>query len=217
MTDFFQIYYKESQKSSILPFATPYFNEGLTIFFENTCIRDLVLATKAEKIGVTSWKLSQKMRTRVGERKPLTLEALNSDYDILSLTKNSQRHQMLSMAYNWHPNFKPTITLLWEKLGFKMPGEAKNPIYQNSHISKTSIYKDYVENFLSPAMELTMKDEQLNKMMTQPSGYVKLSRDADPKSVKEKLGLSDYPIAPFILERCFCLFAQVKGYRISYL
>lgn len=213
----YQIYYKDQQKDSLFPFAVPYFNEDLTIFFENAVIANLVKNTNADRIGVCSWKLSQKLRIRVGERKPLTLEALNSDYDILSLTRNSARHQMLAMAYQWHKEFKPTITLLWEKLGFKMPGEAKNPIYQNSHVSKTSIYRDYVENFLSPAMELTMKDEQVNKMMTQPSGYVTLSRDADPRSVKEKLGLSDYPISPFILERCPSLYFQLKGYRISYL
>lgn len=217
MTEFYQLYYKLEQQKHLFPFATPYFNDGLTIFFECDPIVKLVRATKAEKIGVFSWKLSQKMRTRVGERKPLTLEAINSDYDILSLTRNSQRHQMLAMANQWHPSFKKTITLLWEKLGFKIPGEARNPIYQNSFFGKTEIYRDYIENFLYPAMELTLKDEELNNLMLQPSGYGKLSREADVKSVKEKLGLSDYPLAPFILERCPALWFQVKGYRISYL
>lgn len=217
MTDFYQLYYKPEQKSSLFPFAVPYFNEDLTIFFENAVIANLVKNTNADRIGVCSWKLSQKLRIRVGERKPLTLEAINSDYDILSLTRNSQRHAMLAMAYQWHKEFKPTIELLWQKLGYKMPGEARNPIYQNSHFSKTSIYQDYVNNFLAPAMELTLKDEELNKLMVQPSGYGKLSREADVKSVKEKLGLSDYPLAPFILERCPALWFQIKGYRISYL
>jgi hypothetical protein len=57
----------------------------------------------------------------------------------------------------------------------------------------------------------------LNKIMLQPSGYGKLQRNCDLKSVKEKLGMSDYPLAPFILERCPSLYYQMKGVQISYL
>lgn len=217
MTEFWQILYKEEQRDKLFHFAKPYFNDSLTIFFESEPIRKLVMESKAEKIGVCSWKLAQKLRIRVGGGAPLTQEAINSDFSILSLTKNSKKHTMLAHLYQWHPKSKEAMALLWSKLGFKLPLEAKNPIYQNSFIATREIYRDYVENFLSPAMELTLKDEELNKLMTAPSGYGRLSREADVKSVKAKLGLDDYPLAPFVLERCFCLFAQVKGYQISYL
>jgi hypothetical protein len=217
MTELHQIYYDESHLEKIFPFALPYYNEGLTIFFENEPISKLVLSTKADKIGVTSWKLQEKMRKRVGLRQPLTQQALESDYQVLSFTRNSQRHGMLAMANTWHPHFLTTIKLLWQKLGYKMPGEAKNPIYQNHYAAKTEIYKDYVQSFLIPAMKLTENDEELNKMMLQPSGYGKLQRNCDLKSVKEKLGMSDYPLSPFILERCPSLWYQMKGVQISYL
>ena len=217
MTELHQIYYKPEHLNKLYPFAKPYFNEHLTIFFENEPIRKLVMETKSEKIGVTSWKLQEKMRARVGLRVPLTQEVLNSDYCILSLTKNSLKHTMLAHLYQWHPKSKETMALLWQKLGFKLPGEVKNPIYQNHWVAKTKIAKDYVENFLNPAMELTLSDEELNKLMIAPSGYGRLSRGADIKSVKAKLGLYDYPLAPFILERCFSCFCQIKNYRITYL
>jgi hypothetical protein len=217
MTELYQLFYKEEQKEKLYHFAIPYKTEGLTVFFENYWIRQLVWSTQAEKIGVTSWKLADKMRMRVGLREPLTQHALNSDYDVLSLTKNSLKHTMLAHLYQWHPKSKETMALLWQKLGLKLPGEVKNPIYQNHHCTKTEIYKDYVKNFLNPAMELTLSDEELNNLMLQPSGYGKLSRGADMKSVKAKLGLDDYPLAPFILERCFSCYAQVKGYKITYL
>jgi hypothetical protein len=217
MTELHQIYYDESQKQEIFSFGIPYYNEGLTIFFENAIIKDVVLASKAEKVGVCSWKLKDKMRKRVGLRQPLTQQALESDYQVLSFTRNSQRHGMLAMANTWHPHFLTTIKLLWEKLGYKMLGEAKNPIYQNHYAAKTEIYKDYVQSFLIPAMKLTENDEELNKMMLQPSGYGKLQRNCDLKSVKEKLGMSDYPLSPFILERCPSLWYQMKGVQISYL
>lgn len=212
-----QIFYREDQKHKLFPFAIPYYNETLTIFFENDPIKKIVRETKADRIGVCSWKLGDKMRIRTGMRGALTPEVMESDFQVLSLTRNSSRHCMLAMAREWHPSFMPTIRLLWQKLGYMIPWEARNPIYQNHYIAKTEIYRDYVDNFLAPAMELTEKDENLNKMMTQPSGYGKLSRGADIKSVKSKLGMDDFPLAPFVLERCPALFFQVKGYKISYL
>lgn len=209
----YQIYYKDEQKASLYPFAVPYFNPSLTIFFECDPIKKIVDAYDGEKLAVCSWKLSQKVR----KIHPVTEEILKSDYQVLSLTRNSQRHQMLAMANAWHPEFIPTINLLWEKLGIKRPPEAKNPIYQNHYSCLTTIYKDYVTNFLGPAMELTMKDEQLHEKMTGPSHYGRLSKTADRKSVKEKLGLADYPMAPFVLERCPSLWFQLKGYKISYI
>src|SRR5688500_4255640 len=124
---------------------------------------------------------------------------------------------MLAMANAWHKDFVPTIKLLWQKLGYQMPNEAKQPIYQNHFAAKTEIYRDYVENFLSPAMELTLKDEEINSKMLQPSGYGKLCKTADTKSVKEKLGMEDYPLCPFILERCIALYLTMKKINVTYL
>ena len=217
MTDFYQLYYKDEQKEKIYAFAQPYRTEGLTIFFENHWIAQLVLSTKADKIGVTSWKLADKMRLRVGLRQPLTVEALNSDYQVMSFTRNSQRHGMLAMANAWHPHFLTTIKLLWEKLGYKMPGEAKNPVYQNAWVGKTDIYKRYVTEFLQPGMDLCLNDEQLNQMMLQDSGYQKLARGADIKSVKEKLKLDFYPLCPFVFERCPSLWMTLHNIPVTYL
>lgn len=216
MTDFFQIFYKEEQRSKLYPFAIPYFNEGLTIFFECSVIAKLVTESKAEKICVASYKLAEKMGRRVGLRVPLTLEALNSDYEVLSLTRNSHKHQMLAMANAWHPQFIKTITTLWQKLGYKIPGEAKNPIYNNFFSANREIYLDYVVNFLIPAMELTERDDEMRNLMTQESNYGQLNRQADMKSVKAKLNLDFYPLSPFILERCAPLWFDMHKIKVSY-
>lgn len=212
-----QIYYKPEQLPKIYPFAKPYYNDSLTIFFENKPIQEVVSQATSKNVAVCSWKLADKMRFRVGLRGPLTQTVIDGDYEVLSFTKNSSRHQMMAMAKTWHPQFIPAIDLLWQKLGFKRPGEAKNPIYQNHFAARTDIYQDYVKNFLSPAMELIENDTELNNLMIQPSGYGRLSRTSDIKSVKAKLGMDDYPIAPFVLERCPCLYFQMKGIKISYL
>jgi len=217
VTELYQLFYKEEQKEKLYPFSIPFQTVGLTIFFENYWIAMIVSTSKAEKIGVTSWKLADKMRLRVGLREPLTQQALNSDYDVLSLTKNSLKHTMLAHLYQWHPKSKETIALLWQKLGLKLPGEVKNPIYQNAYIAKTEIYKAYIENFLIPAMDLVNTDQQLNELMLMPSGYGKLSRGADMKSVSDKLNMSDYPLCPFILERCPSIWYDMNKIKITYL
>lgn len=166
---------------------------------------------EAEKVAVASWKLGSKMRRSHN----LTQTVLNSDYQVLNFITHLKRHTMMAMFKNWHPGALEAIDYLWQKLGYKRPEEAKSPIYQNHYAAKTEIYQDYVRNFLIPAMELTKTDETLNRLMMADSNYGRLSREADLKSVKAKIGLDYYPLAPFVLERCPCLFYQMKGYRIT--
>lgn len=217
MTEFYQLFYDDKQKEKLFPFSIPYKTEGLTIFFENYWISQLVSESKADKIGVTSWKLRDKMRIRVAPRGELTPEVLNSDYEVLSLTKNSKKHTMLAHLYHWHPSSREALSLLWSKLGYKLCGEVKNPIYQNHWVARLQIAQDYVNNFLNPAMELIKTDEELNTLMMSESNYGNLNREADIRSVKAKLGLNFYPLTPFILERCPSCYFDMKGYRITYL
>ncbi len=212
-----QIYYRHEQLPKLYPFAIPEYNEKLTIFFENDVISKVVSNAWTKNIGVCSWKLQEKMKIRVGLRPPLTENDLNGDFEVLSLTKNSAKHQMIAMARQWHPGFVPALDLLWQKLGLKRPGEVKNPIYQNHFIARTDIYQDYVINFLKPAMELIVDDIELHGHMIQPSGYGKLSRKSDMTNIKEHLGMTDYPLCPFVLERCSSLWFQMKEIKISYL
>lgn len=210
---FYQIWYKQEHLNELYPFAKPIENKGLTIFFENELISRLVPVAQEEKIAVCSWKLGKKMRRAW----PITPEVLNKDFEVLSFTRNSHRHQMLAMAREWHPDFMKAITLLWEKIGLKMPGEARNPIYQNAFAAKAEIYKRYVKEFLQPAIDVITTDEQLHELMIKPSKYGTLSRDADLKSVQAKLGMTEYPLCPFVLERCPSLFFTLHRIPVHYL
>jgi hypothetical protein len=84
-------------------------------------------------------------------------------------------------------------------------------------MARTDVYKDYVANFLGPAMDLIATDEQLHEIMLRPSGYGRLARGSDVKGVKVKLGLTDYPLCPFILERCPSLWFTMKRINVTYL
>lgn len=211
--EFWQIYYDESQLRHLYPFARPYLNEGLTIFFENAIISKLVMDSTADKISVCSWRLHQKTRNIF----PVTKEALESNYEVMAFRIVSKKHTMIAAMGQWHKDAVIALDLLWSKLGYKRPGEARHPIYMNHYAARTDIYQDYVKNFLIPAMELITKDEELNEIMLRPSGYGRLSKTSDLRSVQAKLGMSDYPLNPFVLERCPSLWYEMKGVRISYL
>lgn len=211
--DFYQIYYKDEHLKHLYPFAKPYYNEGLTIFFENEPISRLVMESKADKIAVCSWRLHQKTRNIF----PVTMQALESNYEVMAFRIVSKKHTMIAAMGQWHKDAVTALDLLWTKLGYKRPGEARHPIYMNHYAARTEIYQDYVRNFLIPAIELIKTDEQLNEIMLRPSGYGRLSKDSDLKSVQSKLGMNDYPLCPFVLERCPSLWYEMKGVRISYL
>lgn len=214
-----QIYYCEEQKAECFPFANLHFNHSLTIFFENSVIKDLVLASTDEKIGVFSWKLRQKMRWNILRPRPITEEVINTEYDVLCFTGNSKNHKMLACAEGWHKGFRETMGYLLESIGQKIPGEVRTPIYQNSFMAKLEIYQDYVKNWLSPAMEATMKDSELYSLMTKDSGYTNLAKKdaASPDYLHEKIGIPFYPLAPFILERLFSIYCHNNRINVTQL
>lgn len=214
-----QIYYKDDQKSACYQFADLYFNQGLTIFFENSVIKDLVLASTDEKIGVCSWKLKEKRKYNILRPREMSQEVLETEYDVLCFTGNSKNHRMLAAAENWHPGFRKTMQVILDMIGQKMPGEVKTPIYQNSFMAKLGIYQDYVKNWLAPVMEGTLKDQMVYKLMTVDSKYSQLAKKdaASPEYLQEKIGMPYYPIAPFILERLFSIYCNNNKIHVTQL
>lgn len=214
-----QIIYDDSQRTACYPFAKIHFNHSLTIFFENSIIVDVVSASKADKIAVCSWKLSEKMKWYIGRPRPITEELLNSEYDVLSFTKNTTHHTMLAAADKWHPGFNGTMSKILSEIGVKMPGEVKKPIYQNHFSASREIYRDYVRTYLKPAMEVMKNVPEINKLSMVDSNYSKLDK-ASPeklKSLKEKIGIDYYPMAPFLLERLFSIYVYNKKINVAYL
>lgn len=220
---FYQIYYHESQKENMFPFATPYFNDGLTIFFENSVIAEIVSReTEADKLAICSWKLKDKLQWNLAwPRRPheLTEEILNSDYDVLPFTRNSKYHTMLAAANGWHPGFKDAMTRIVTGIGKKMPEEVKIPIYQNAFSAKLEIYKDYVSDYLNPAMELIKNDPEVYKLATVDSHYTKLMREdcATSDYLQQKIGFPYYPLVPFLLERLFSVYVHNKNINVTFL
>ncbi len=214
-----QIIYDEQQRPSCFPFSRIHFNKGLTIYFENEIISKLVPESKAKKTGVVSWKLKSKLRWNVPgpvKARELTQEVLESDYEVLSFTRNSHQHKMLEALEVWHSGSLKVLDRMLEIIGHKRPFEVKTPIYQNAFMAQTEIYKDYVTHYLNPAMEAIENDKELRSMALADSGYHVLNK-VNPEHLKEKIGMSYYPLVPFILERLFSIYVDNEGLKVSHL
>jgi hypothetical protein len=211
-----QIYYADSQKVHLFPFAEPYFNESLTVFFESHVIVKLVSETKAEKIAVCSWKLKDKLRWYIGQRRELTQQVLETDYEVLTFTRNTKYHQMLAAANAWHPGFLDIFEKILAKIGVMRPNEVKIPIYQNHFAARTEIYKDYVQNYLVPAMDCIQNDPEINELAMRDSKYSDLTNQS-ADHLQSKLGINYYPLVPFLLERLFSIYVHNKRISVTYL
>lgn len=214
--EFYQIYYKPEHTNEIYPFAIPYFNESLTLFFENSIIADLVPKSNADKIAVCSWALNHKRAgMNTSNRQPLREEDLHLDYDVAAFTRNTGTHQMLEAMDNWHKGSKELLKKICNEIGVPFPKEVKYPIYQNAFCARREIYLDYVLNVLGPAMEVMetkFKDECM-----QDSGYYKLKHPGEDyaQRIKKYLGLDYCPMYPFLLERLFSVWIGDK-FKVIY-
>lgn len=207
----------EEKAKKCYHFAELYNTDGrTTIFMENKVIEEQVMNTKAGKIAVCSWALSQKMKYYIGQPRPITQELLESDYEVLSFTKNTKSHHMLSAACVWHPNFLILFDKILKAIGVLRPGEVKMPIYQNHFSARTDIYRDYVKSYLTPAMDAMSNDPDLHAEIIKDAGYSNLMH-ADYSFLKNKIGIPYMPYAPFLLERLFSVFVHNRKISVTHL
>lgn len=215
--DFWQIYFKDEQKTELYDFATPHKNEGVTDWFENAVICDLVPKSEADYISVCSWRLKQKREmgscpfilkdTSLSEAKILA-----QDFDIAILRPFSKGHQSLRLSSNWHGTAWD-IGLQELKKVIKVPQEITTPIYENHFIARKEIYKDYVNNQLKPTIDFMASKMDV---FGADSGYINKLRH-EPERIKDyqqKSGRKDWPISVFLLERLFSLWIENKDFKI---
>jgi hypothetical protein len=187
------------------------------VFFESEVIKNEVLQTKFDKISVCSWELKSKMKWYIGRPRELTQELLESDYEVMSFTKNTGDHRMFAAADAWHPGFMKTFDKILSVIGVRRPGEIKIPIYQNHHASKTGIYQDYVNSYLIPAMEAIKNDPEINGEAMADANYSKLKKTPPPDYFVNQIGVPFWPMVPFLLERLFSVYVQNKQIKITHL
>lgn len=226
MIDFYQICYQDEQEKECYPCAQIYRNRALTGYFENSIIQELVPKSSSRLIGVASWRLRKKRQDGwtpmlcgfAGKADDLSTEKiLKQDADIMVLTPRSHTHKMLANAEMWHGG--PQHAYAWQhaikemQKIIKVPVEVTTPIYENHFIARKEIYHDYITTCLNPVIEY-MSDKDV---FLSDSGYATKKAKTQPQEVeryRQETGRTDYPIAPFILERLFSIWIEGKQFKI---
>jgi hypothetical protein len=211
--DFYQIYYNDSQKENLYPFAIPYRNERLTPYFENSVIADLVPKSNADYISVCSWRLKDKRVDRSmqlnGDVSLSYEKIVEKDFDVAILTPVSKSHQPLFMARQWHG--EPWINAI-EKLKefIKVPTELSTTIYENHFIARKEVYHAYVVECLNPCINYI----SWHQCFLADAGYSKRKDHQAVQGFREVTKRDDWPIAPFILERLFSIWIHGKQLNV---
>lgn len=208
---FYQNHYRDEQLQELYPFATPNKNDGLTVHFENSVIADLVPKVDTDLVSVCSWRLRAKRADCIRTTGELTEEKLCTyDYDVAVLTPRSPTHDVLGMAAHWHGlNWDRALNKLRDFI--RVPTTLKHVIYENHFAADTALYRHYVLSTLIPAMAF---------MEAHPAVYLASGHYAHRKSpaeaaiIKDRLGLNDWPIGVFVLERLFSIWLQYQDVKV---
>lgn len=210
--EFYQVCYELWQREEMYDFAWSWVNQELDDYFENSVILKIIPDCTADLVGVCSWRLKSKRQDSIRTKGPLTEETLRTlDYDVAILTPRSNNHRPLEAAKTWHyPHWTPAIERLRDLI--KIPQEVTHTIYENHFVADRELYQDYVLRYLRPAIAFMKENPDVFRA---PSGYAKYKTEAERLIIKEKLGLDDWPIGVFVLERLFSIYLQNEHRNIK--
>jgi len=209
--DFIQIYYKDEQKEEIYDFATPYLNEVLTPYFENSVIARLVPGCESDYVGVCSWRLKKKRGDmfRLIDKTLTKEKILNAEFDVAILTPRSPTHNVMGMASHWHgASWDNAITDL--RTFIKIPNIVKHAVYENHFICRRDIYQDYVSSCLNPVIDYMSSRD----VYFVDSGYRTRKKASEVEAYQKLTGRNDWPISPFVLERLFSIWINDKNFKV---
>jgi hypothetical protein len=222
MINIYQIYFKEDQVPRLD--YTPFYNSDCTVFFENSVIKQLIQEKKhhdSEYFGVVSYKLREKIgetlthwkgnkniaNTSLNKFTPEQFEheLLKGKPDAMSFQRHLP-HDSISYANKFHPGFSKYFAEILKRVGYHWsPMHLNNVFYCNYFVAKSTIYEKYINEMLTPAMEVM---ESMPELMNNSHYPHKL-----PKQLQEKFGISHYPFHPFLCERMFSYFAHIHNLK----
>ena len=103
----------------------------------------------------------------------------------------------------YHPGIINLLKLLCSDLGIVFTMNCSHNIYSNFFVCRTEIYKDYVNNYIKPAIDLL--ETKYKDLAWKNANY---TSDLTKEQLKEYTGLDYYPMHTFVLERLFALYLE---------
>jgi len=152
--------------------------------------------------GVFSYKFPQK----TGVTKQILYKVLKennySEYDILGLCPQYFKGNYLQFTEQYHPGFMELFTLVCNDLNLVVK-EPKNVIYSNFFIAKGSVYKEFVNNIVKPAIELM--ETKYKDLAWKDANYISGLKGEE---LKQQTGLDFYTFHTFVLERLLSIWLE---------
>lgn len=208
------ITYDDSQVSEYETYNNSHIRtkEQKSYLFEYNPIIDIVsnLPENIEYLGIFSWKFPQK----TGFSKNILYKSLNhykyKEYDFLNLAKSYWKDTKiyLEFSYKSHPKLQELIKKLLIHLGKDIYPDRDTYTYSNFFIMKTEHWKDYIENWVKPALEFMENDPEYFEDAKYITG---LPSD----KLKELTGLDFYTYHTFCLERLILYFMNDKKLKVK--
>ena len=194
-----------------------YFNNINTVnmrsyLFEYNVLIDIIDNFKIDNdkyLGIFSHKFP--FKTGLFKKKLYWLLENNPDFDIYGLCPQyNLKGKYLNFTEKAHPGFKQLFYPLCKDLGLEIK-EPEYVIYSNYVIMKTSIYKDYVNNIIKPAIYLL--ETKYKDLAWKDSNYKGLPKD----QLKLYTELNYYPFFTFVLERLLNMYINNKDFKFKQL
>jgi hypothetical protein len=152
---------------------------------------------------------SPKFGIKTGFNKPILEFMLDyhryKEYDLIAIC-HPLPLPYLRFTDNHHMGFMDIFTQLCDKLNIQVQ-EPSTVIYANQFIAKGWLYKKYVSEVITPAIEILEND--LKELAWKNSGYNGLK----PEKLKELTGLKYYTFHTFLLERLLSVWLENQNYK----
>lgn len=180
--------------------------------FEYNPIIDIV-SNKIDDNGylaILSWKFNRKTNITKNVLYRTLKFYKYQDYDFINLATRYWQNtdDYLNFSYKVHAKLEVLLKRLLKHLGKEAKVDQNNYTYSNFFIMRKELWKDYVENWIKPALEFMENDPEYFEDANYTSGLSK-------EKLKELTGLDNYTYHTFCLERLILYFINHKKLKVK--
>lgn len=132
------------------------------------------------------------------------------NYDFINLTPQYWKtgRQYLEFSEKEHPGLLERLKELCEVVNLKYVENPSYINYSNFYIMKTEVFNDYVNNYITPAIEYMENNRDKFFIDAQYKGGL------PTEELEKYTGLQFYPIMTFVLERLILMYLEDKNLKV---
>lgn len=171
-------------------------------------------------VGYLSWKFEWK-RPMAVDRIITRIQQDEFQHDVYSFFSGmTARPNMWVKGETWHPSMVRMAETIFAKIGFHFDLRNIPPmpvVYQSAHVTRYDVYKDFVDNWLRPFVNVLENDPELQGELNKRAPYrVGETQHNKPEQLKKAMGQSYYTMHPFIAERVFSTYLAFHPKKIKH-